>query len=123
MVAMQRVALMLSLPLLLTACAAIPIQPGAERIKLTNQEPQGCEYLGEVVGTQGNAVTGSWTSNETLINGARADLKNKALALGGNVVHVLANTAGHTSGQYGGSMSSSHLEGVAYRCPQTVASP
>jgi hypothetical protein len=44
-------------------------------------------------------------------------LKNKAHALGANVVHVLTNTTGVASGQYGGSTSSSHLLGVAYRCP------
>jgi hypothetical protein len=49
--------------------------------------------------------------------GARSDLRNKALALGANVVHVLTNTTGQASDRYGGSTSSSHLPGVAYRCP------
>ena len=122
MISMHR-AMVLTAPLLLAACAVIPIRPGAERVKLTNQEPQGCENLGEVVGTQGNALTGGFTSNETLISGARHDIKNKALALGANVVHILVNTSGHTIGQYGGGMSSAHLEGVAYRCPQLATSP
>jgi Domain of unknown function (DUF4156) len=103
--------------LLLSACAPIPIVPGAERIKLTNQEPTGCENLGEVVGTQGNMISGGWTSNESLVLGARNDLKNKAQALGANVVHLLTNTTGQASGRYGGSTTSSHLLGTAYRCP------
>jgi hypothetical protein len=103
--------------LLLSACSAIQIVPGAEQVKLTNQEPAACTALGDVVGTQGNMVSGGWTSNETLIIGARNDLKNKAYALGANVVHVLSNTSGVAGGKYGGSTSSSHLLGVAYRCP------
>jgi hypothetical protein len=111
----------LALPLifLLPACAAIQAAPGAERIKLTNQEPQGCVSLGEVVGTQGNAVSGAYTSNETLIVGARNDIKNKALALGANVVMLLPSTTGQT----GGSTTSSHLLGVAYNCPSPIPSP
>lgn len=116
MTANRRLMLVLS-TLLLSACPAIQIVPGAERIKLTNQEPNGCQSLGEVVGSQGNMISGGWTSNETLVTGARNDLKNKAFALGANVVVLLTNTTGQASGQYGGSTSSSHLLGVAYRCP------
>jgi mevalonate pyrophosphate decarboxylase len=94
-------------------CAAIAVKPGAERVKLTNQEPQGCEYLGDISGSQGNAITGGWTSNDSLAEGARNDLKNKGLEKGANVIHVLASRDGH---QRGGKTSSS-MEGVAYRCP------
>jgi hypothetical protein len=103
--------------LVLTACASIQIVPGAEKVRITNTEPQGCENLGDVVGTQGNALTGAYTSNENLIIGARNDLKNKAHGLGANVVLMLTNTTGQATGQYGGGTSSSHLMGVAYRCP------
>jgi hypothetical protein len=120
---MTRLYLLAVPAILLAACAAIQLNPGAERVRLTNQEPQGCEYLGDVVGTQGNAMTGGLTSNETLITGARNDIKNKAAAMGGNVVQILTSTAGHTSGQNGGGMSSSHLEGVAFRCPETKVPP
>jgi hypothetical protein len=102
---------------LLPACAAIPVTPGAEKVKITSTEPQGCEQLGDVVGTQGNAVSGGFTSNETLITGARNDLRNKAWAMGANVVFILSNTTGVAGGQHGGSTTSSHLMGVAYKCP------
>jgi hypothetical protein len=119
MISLSRAALVATIPLLLAACAAIPVAPGAERVKLTNQEPQGCEQLGDVVGTQGNVVSGAWTSDESLISGARNDLKNKAAALGANVVHVLATTSGQTKG----GMTSAHMEGVAYRCSLPATSP
>jgi hypothetical protein len=51
-----------------------------------------------------------------LAEGARNDLKNKALAKGANVVHVLATRDGHTVGTHGGGKTSSSMEGVAYRC-------
>lgn len=115
--------LILALPLapLLFGCAAIQLAPGAEQVRITNSEPQGCQLLGEVVGSQGNAVSGAWTSNDNLVMGARNDLKNKAAALGGNVVHLLSNTTGQSWGQNGGGTTSSHLMGAAYRCPDAGA--
>jgi hypothetical protein len=112
----RRLALALSI-VVLPACAAIQVNPGAERIRITNTEPQGCENLGDVVGTQGNVITGGYTSNENLIIGARNDLKNKAFTLGANTVFMLTSTTGQASGQYGGATSSSHLMGVAFKCP------
>jgi hypothetical protein len=114
----RRLALALSI-VLLPACAAIQVNPGAERVRITNAEPQGCESLGDVVGTQGNAITGAYTSNEDLITGARNDLKNRAYALGANTVYILTSTTGQTTGQYGGGTSSSHLMGVAFKCPKS----
>lgn len=89
--------LSLSLVMLgLVGCAANPVIKGAERVELTSERPDGnsCEYLGEVVGSQGNWVTGDFTSNEDLMIGARNELKNEAFKLGANVVFVegMANT-------------------------------
>ncbi len=49
--------------------------------------------------------------------GARNDIKNKASAMGGNVVYLLTQRAGH-SGDYGGSSYQSNvtLTGNVYRC-------
>ncbi|ENN6470515.1 DUF4156 domain-containing protein [Vibrio vulnificus] len=81
---------------ILSGCAAKPIIEGAEKVELTTERPDRshCDYLGEVVGSQGNWVTGDFTSNEDLIIGARNELKNKAFQLGANVVYVegMANT-------------------------------
>lgn len=106
------------LPIVISGCAATALKPGAERVKLTNQEPKDCEYLGEIAGSQGNAISGGWTSNDNLAEGARNDLKNKAFEKGANVVHVLTSRDGMSIGQYGGSKTSSNMEGVAYRCPE-----
>ena len=76
--------------ILACSCSSIPILPGAERIEIVNELPNKSQYifLGEVVGSQGTWITGDWTSNENLIIGARNELRNKALALGGDIVHV-----------------------------------
>jgi hypothetical protein len=87
----------------LAGCGAIQLKPGAESIRLTSQEPQGCDYLGQVIGSQSGTSDG-----ELLARGATNDLMNKASALGGNVVQVLASQ---------GVRKSSTIEGVAYLCP------
>jgi hypothetical protein len=117
--------------LLLIACSAREIKPGAQKVRITTKEPSSsCEYLGEVTGSQGGSFTGKFTSNEDLETGARNDLKNKAAAMGGNVVHLLANRAGETGkmtvvpvGKHhtvvgGGSTRQTNVtySGAVYRC-------
>jgi hypothetical protein len=107
----------------LSGCAAVPSNSGADRVRITNTEPgKECRFLGDVTGNQGNFVTGPWTSNENLEIGARNIIKNKAFAMGANVVVLLTQRAGQ-SGSYvqgGGSMTQTNvvLTGNAYRCPE-----
>lgn len=102
--------------LALSACAAKQAIPGAERVELVNDLPdiENCEFLGEVVGSQGNWFTGDVTSNKNLVIGARNELRNEAYKLGANVVYVqdLKNTNAY------GSMGTTNTTGVgkAYKC-------
>ena len=107
----------------MAGCAAAPLIPGSERVRITNSEPgKECKFLGDVTGIQGNFFSGPWTSNENLETGARNDLKNKAAAMGGNVVAILTQRAGQTgsSGQYGGSIEQTNVAigGNVYSCPE-----
>lgn len=99
-----------------SGCAAKPIIEGAEKVDLTTERPDRvhCDYLGEVVGSQGNWVTGDFTSNEDLIIEARNELKNKAFKLGANVVYVegMANT--NAWGSLG--TTNSTAIGKAFKC-------
>ncbi|ELW3333420.1 DUF4156 domain-containing protein [Salmonella enterica] len=109
--------------LLLTACSANSLQHGAERVRITHNEPgKECTYLGDVTGSQGNFFTGDWTSNSNLETGARNDLKNKAWGMGGNVVVLLTQRAGQTGSSFHGTGSSRQtnvtLSGSVYRCNQ-----
>lgn len=108
--------------LTLSACSAIPVQDSASMIRLTHTEPSGehCKFLGDVTGNQGDFFTGGFTSNADLETGARNDLKNKANAMGGNVVYLLTQRAGQT-GNYGDDMGGTQqtnvtLSGNVYHC-------
>jgi Domain of unknown function (DUF4156) len=108
--------------IVLSGCGAIPLQPGAERVRVTNVEPgPECRFLGDITANQGNAFTGQFTSNENLETGARNDLKNKAAALDGNLVVLITQRAGQTgsAGEDGGSLAQTNvtLSGNVYRCP------
>ncbi|MEO6975742.1 MAG: DUF4156 domain-containing protein [Gallionella sp.] len=106
----------------LSACSAISLERGAEKVRLTNEEPKNCKFLGDVTGSQGNFVTGDITANSTMETGARNDLKNKANAMSGNVVYLLTQRAGQTGsyGTYGGGSEQTNvtLSGNVYYCPE-----
>src|SRR5689334_20577979 len=96
-------------------CAAVDLESGGQQVRIVTNEPQGCEYLGEVTGSQGDFFTGAFTSNANLETGARNDMKNKASKLGANTVQLLTNRAGQTGsmGQGSGSMEQTN---VTYKC-------
>jgi uncharacterized protein DUF4156 len=104
----------------LVGCASVELESGAQQVKIVTNEPQGCEYLGEVTGSQGDFFTGAFTSNANLETGARNDMKNRAYKLGANTVQMLTNRAGQTGsmGQGSGSMEQTNVTytGVAYKC-------
>ena len=58
---MKRVARLALVAIGLAGCSAIPLQPGAEMVRVTNEEPKGCKFLGDVTGNQGNFFTGDFT--------------------------------------------------------------
>jgi hypothetical protein len=118
----KHVGSLVMLAVVVSGCTAKVLKPEAARIRVAISEPPGCEYLGEVTGAQGNFLTGAWTSNESLETGARNDMKNKALVMGGNVIVMLANRAGQTGsvGRYGGGSQQTNVaySGAVYRCPE-----
>ncbi|HDV5697976.1 TPA: DUF4156 domain-containing protein [Legionella pneumophila] len=116
--------------LMITGCAAIPVDPQAERVIASpNPAPKGCKYVGQVVGNQGNFFTGGFTSNRNLEEGAMNDLKNKASKKGANYIQLVTNRAGVTGSmsgsfdRHGGFMSGGSEQtnvtnlGNAYICP------
>jgi hypothetical protein len=102
-------------------CTATALHPGAGRVLVTRQPvPQGCEYLGTVIGEQGGSATGGLTSNKNLAQGAMNDMKNKAHAMGANYVVLEDTRAGNTISGSHGSISGGQTDvtniGNAYRC-------
>ena len=97
-------------------CASVALLPEAERVELVNEPPDrsACEFVGEVVGSQGNWATGDFTSNENLVVGARNELRNEASKLGANVVHVQDHKNTSADGSLG--TTNTTIVGKAYRC-------
>jgi len=102
-----------------SACAPTSlVHPMASQVRVTNNEPgKACTFLGDVTGSQGNFLLGAITSNADLETGARNDIKNKASALGGNVVYLITQRAGQTGGKNHQEQTNVTLSGNVYRCP------
>ena len=77
---MAQMIYVLSSVLALLTVAGRAVRPEAQSIEIVSQAPDksACNYLGEVVGSQGNWITGDFTSNENLVTGARNELRNAA---------------------------------------------
>lgn len=104
--------------LALPACAATSLNPEAARVMVTKTPaPEGCEYLGSVVGEQGGSLTGAYTSNANLAEGALNDMKNKAHAMGANYVVLEDTHAGQTLSKGSGGQTDVTHVGNAFRCP------
>lgn len=112
---MRHLILLLSLAAL-AGCSATPVLPAAEQVEIVNETPNlaKCRFLGEVVGSQGNWITGDYTSNKALVTGARNDLRNETFKLGGNIVHV--QDMKNTSAQGARGTTNTTVVGKAYAC-------
>lgn len=110
---------MISIPLLLSGCAATaPMSSQASMVLVSpNPPPKGCKYVGDVVGNQGNFFTGAYTSNKNLERGSINDMRNQAAMKGGNYVQMLANRAGVTGSNGGQQQTNVVYTGNAYYCP------
>lgn len=113
----------ISLPMLLTGCAATQAtSPEASRVLVSpNPPPKGCKYVGDVVGNQGNFFTGGFTSNKNLEQGSINDMRNQAAAKGGNYIQMLANRAGVTGNNGGQQQTNVVYTGNAYFCPNLTS--
>lgn len=101
--------------IVLTGCMAHSVSPQAQKVVIVQSLPTQfqCTYQGEVVGSQGNWLTGSWTTNRNLALGARNDLRNEAAKLGANVV-VITETINSTDEE--NSLENITHVGRAYIC-------
>jgi uncharacterized protein YbjQ (UPF0145 family) len=93
---------------------------------VTHMPPRGdCRFVTTVVGQQGDAIAGQFTSNRDLAEGAINDMKNQAQAAGANYVLLETTTAGNTiSGgpnHVGGGQTDVTHVGNAFVCPNGPA--
>lgn len=106
---------------LFAGCSAIEPLPGSHGIVISKQAAApDCELLGEVVGSQGNLITADFTSDKNLIQGARNDMRNKAMVLGANYIVLETENHSQNNGETGtGGTFSAVVIGNAYRCPRS----
>jgi hypothetical protein len=100
---------------LLAACAGamdkrVTLHPEAAQVELRTGRPEGCQGLGDVVGSA--SVEGSL---EQATLEARNDVRNKAAALGATLVDLQTNNDQKKGGMWGARYEVT-LAGVAYRC-------
>ena len=102
--------------LMLAACGATQVAPEAQKIELTNalKNTEQCEYLGELIGSQGGPVAGDFTTDENLALGARNDLRYKAYEAGANVVEVQDSISASADEAWGTTKIT--VIGKAYKC-------
>ncbi|HMR81202.1 MAG TPA: DUF4156 domain-containing protein [Polyangiaceae bacterium] len=82
-----------------------------------------CKPLGSVVGSGGGAFGGAYVSNESLMEYALNDLRNKAAKLGANYVTHGQPQLGVAGDQDSTSNTSATVVGSAYNCPSDAAVP
>lgn len=111
---LKRTVLLVSLSGMILGCAAKQLNPAAAKVRVLNAPPDSkCQYLGQVIGSQGNFFTGAYTLDANLQQGALNDLRNQAAVLGGNVVVLLTDKVGLTEG----SERNVTTVGNVYQCP------
>ena len=71
----------------LISCKSNDVTPGSERVRVMDAEPKGCLYVGEVSSVQDEDTVGTLETKMDLVT--RVDLRNKAHALGGNILVFL----------------------------------
>lgn len=106
----------LSATLSLLGCSATPLKPHDETQRVTVRidsqfDPEHCEYLGEVTGSEGHWYNYLFYTNPDMIKGAINDLKNNALDINADTVFMV-------SPQY--FVTSFTLLGSAYRCQSSL---
>ena len=110
---MIKLGLNLLILLSLVGCSATNVlQPNASKVRIYNsiEDKTTCKYLGEIIGTEGQLYNFLFISNHDLTMGARNDLRNKAHALGGNVIEIENNPVAY--------QTSTVFVGNVYNCKE-----
>lgn len=76
---------------LLVGCSAKNVLTAeAKNVRIYDTLPinMNCEYKDEIIGSEADILTFLFISNKDITAGARADLRNQAVKLGGNSVEI-----------------------------------
>lgn len=104
---------------LISGCSTVPLQAGAEKIKVIDTSaPQGCQYKGPVESNDVNGASHSYTTHEHLQTDQLTNLKNQALALNANVIVLNHHETSYVSSYRNTDtrVDTHQMAGDAYRC-------
>jgi hypothetical protein len=97
-----------------TGCSTPALSPAAAAVAVSrNPAPPTCTAVGYLVGEGGGTFGGKWISNDSLIDYAMNDLRNKAAERGATYVQSDPPQLGGDRG----TTSTVTITGTAYRCP------
>ncbi|MGZ6124490.1 MAG: DUF4156 domain-containing protein [Myxococcales bacterium] len=104
----------------LCGCSTAALSPAARNVvPLAAAPPSACQNLGAVIGQGGGAFGGAYVSNDSLMEYAMNDARNKAANLGATHVQLSAPQLGGASG----TTTTATVMAVAYRCPPEANAP
>jgi len=106
----------LSAAMLLAGCSSThELTAAGQQIKFTDSKPAAeCQLLGEVTGTQSNWLSGNGGEGSSM-RGAANDLRNKAAAMGGNVIYGANSPSQNLLSSF--APLDSKMVGQVYKCP------
>ncbi|MGV3344514.1 DUF4156 domain-containing protein [Enterobacteriaceae bacterium LUAb1] len=102
--------------LLLAGCSNHhKLSDAGQRVRFTDKQPSSqCQSLGQVTGIQSNWLTGTGVENSSL-RGAANDLRNRAAAMGGNVIYGAVSPSENFWSSF--VPLDSKMTGQVYKCP------
>ncbi|PWW01050.1 MULTISPECIES: DUF4156 domain-containing protein [Mangrovibacter] len=103
---------------LLAGCSASnQLTSAGQSVRFVEDKPSSeCQYLGTATGEQSNWLSGQAGNEGGSLRGAANDLRNKAAAMGGNVLYgVSSPTQGLVSSFV---PTASEMTGQVYKCAQ-----
>lgn len=102
--------------MLLAGCSTMTqLSSAGQQVKFTDTKPASeCQLLGETTGTQSNWLSGQGGETSSM-RAAANDLRNKAAAMGGNVIYgAISPSEGFWSSF---APLDSKMSGQVYKCP------
>lgn len=105
----------LSAAMLLAGCSSTnELSAAGQQVKFTDTKPAAeCQLVGEVTGTQSNWLSGNGGEGSSM-RGAANDLRNKAAAMGGNVIYGATSPTQNLLSSF--APLDSKMVGQVYKC-------
>lgn len=102
--------------MLLAGCSGThELNTAGQRVTFTDQQPGSeCQLLGNLTGSQSNWLNGAGGESSAL-RGAANDLRNRAAAMGGNVIYGATSPTQTLWSSF--APLDSEMSGQVYKCP------